>query len=366
MNDKKIPSGREETGQNSKKYKRWKLFFIILAVLIVIVVGIVFAYSSYLLNKVNYEKDDSMQDEYFEEDENLDGLNSIDPEDVTWGNNVMLRHEDDVINLLLVGEEAIYDGNSRGRTDCIMIATINVAQKSVKLTSIMRDLYLQIPGYSDNKINAAFKMGGMELLKQAISQNFDIKLDGYIKVDFDSFEKIIDSLGGVEITLSQEEASYLNRTNYISNPDYRNVVAGKQVLNGNQALGYSRVRYVSNGEESNDFGRTLRQRTVLTAIFEKYKTKSTVELFALMPDVLSLLTTDLSKSTMLEYLYLAATIKPDKLETLRIPVEGAYEMARVRNMSVLLPLTLEDNKTALHDFVFGGRIEDTPSPSVNP
>lgn len=344
----------------AKQEKRWKKPLIITLIVIGVLAVSIFIYSDYLLNKIHYDKDNGQnRQEYFDQDENAEGLDEVDPNDVVWQGKLLARHEEDVINILLVGEEAILDGGHRGRTDSIMIATINVKQKTLKLTSIMRDLYLQIPGYSDNKINAAFNIGGMDLLVQALNQNFSMKLDGYVKVDFDSFEKVIDALGGVEITLSAKEAQYLNTTNYISNPAYRNVREGKQILNGNQALGYSRIRYVANGDQANDFGRTQRQRTVLTALFEKYKEKNAVELLALLPDILSLVTTDLSKTTILEYMYLAVTLHPDKLETMRIPVDEAYYAARIREMAVLVPDTLEENVEALHGFVFGDENEES-------
>lgn len=359
MDDKNTePNFRGEEKQNDSSQKKssgkhFKKPVIITVIVLLVIAGGIFFYSNYLLNKIHYEKDNEKGNEYFETDDNAADLNEVDPNDVNWQNQVLARHEDDVINILLVGEEAILDKGHRGRTDSIMIATINVKEKSLKLTSIMRDMYLQIPGYSDNKINAAFNIGGMDLLVQALNQDFALKLDGYVKVDFDSFEKVIDALGGVEITLSAKEADYLNRTNYISKPEYRNVREGTQILNGNQALGYSRVRYVANGDQANDFGRTQRQRAVLNALFEKYKSKSVVELLAIMPDILSLVTTDISKTSIIEYMYLAVTLKQDELQTMRIPVEGAYYSARIRGMAVLLPDTLEDNTKALHEFIFG-------------
>lgn len=352
MDDKNTGSQFEEDAGKQKATKKgWKKPVIITLIVLFVIIAGIYLYFNFLLNKIHYDKDNGRNPEFFETDENTEGLQEIDPNDVVWGDRVLQRHEDDVINILMVGEEAIND-RGRGRTDSIMIATMNVKEKTLKLTSIMRDLYLPIPGYSDNKINAAYNIGGMGLLVQALNNDFNIKLDGYVKVDFDSFEQVIDALGGVEITLSAKEAKYLNTTNYISNPKYRNVVEGKQTLNGNQALGYSRIRYVENGNEANDFGRTLRQRTVINAIFEKYKSKNIVELLALLPDVLEVVTTDMNKATILEYMYLAVTMHPEKLETMRIPVEGAYYSARIRGMSVLVPNTLEDNVTALHEFIF--------------
>jgi len=106
------------------------------------------------------------------------------------------RHEDYAYNILLLGEEAIGNGSSRGRTDVIIIATLNTKTKSVKLTSLLRDTLVQIPGYKENKLNSAYEKGGLGLLYQTIALNFNIRLDGCVKVNFEKFEEIIDKLGG--------------------------------------------------------------------------------------------------------------------------------------------------------------------------
>jgi len=339
--------------ETKKKMKPWlKIVLIIGCIILVILLGVAL-YANVLLDRIQYEKDNGIQDEYFEQDENTNGYNELDPSSIIWDESELIRREDDVINILLVGEEAMNDGGNRGRTDSIMIATINVKQRALKLTSLMRDLYVQIPGYSDNKLNAAYHIGGMELLMKTISVNFNIEVDGYVKVGFHAFEDVINQLGGVEITLTEKEANYLNRTNYISNPQYRNVRPGTQILNGNQALGYSRIRYVSTETEANDFGRTMRQRAVVTALFEKYKEKSALELVNLLPSILSLVTTNLTKTEIIENIYLVVTMKPDHMETLRIPVDNEYYGARIRGMSVLVADTMQDNVDVLHEFVFG-------------
>lgn len=336
------------------RFPRWlKILTIVFTVVMVISVGGMYAASNFL-DRINYTdwSDTKNLEEEFDKDD-IEGLNVVDPSSINLSSGGSLRTDQDVINILLVGEEAINDGSSRGRTDSMMIATINVKQKALKLTSIMRDLYVAIPGYSDNKLNAAYHNGGMPLLKQTIEENFDIELDGSVLVDFSGFEEIIDRLGGVEITLTANEASYLNRTNYISNPSYRNVRAGTQTLNGNQALGYSRIRYVKTETERDDFGRTSRQRTVLNAIFEKYKSKSLTELVTILYDILPLVTTDIDKSTIMDYLTTVVSLGTTELETMRIPVDNAYSNSSVRGMSVLLPNSLQDNIDALHAFIFG-------------
>lgn len=352
-NDDEGPDVYVETKKKGR-FPRWlKILTIVFSAVMIVAIGGMYAVSNYL-NRINYTDWSNTEKltEEFDQD-NIDGLEIVDPDSISLNSGSSLRTDQDVINILLVGEEAINDGGSRGRTDSMMIATINTKQKALKLTSIMRDLYVAIPGYSDNKLNAAYHNGGMPLLKQTIEENFDIELDGSVLVNFSGFEEIIDRLGGVEITLTANEAAYLNRTNYISNPIYRNVRAGTQTLNGNQALGYSRIRYVKTESERDDFGRTSRQRTVLNAIFEKYKSKSLPELVTILYDILPFVTTDISKPTIMDYLATVVTLGATELETMRIPVDNAYSASNVRGMSVLLPNTLQDNIDALHTFIFG-------------
>lgn len=320
---------------------------ILALLLIVVIIGNLF------LDRINFTdwKNTKTQDEMFEE--GMGEGEEVDPNSVIWDENDTVRQDKNVINVLLVGEEAIKDGNARGRTDSIMIASMNVKQKAVKLTSILRDTYVQIPGYSDNKLNSAYHTGGIPLLIETIELNFNIELDGAVLVDFGDFEKIIDKLGGVEITLTDSEARYLNTTNYISNPANRNVRTGTQILNGNQALGYSRVRYrKSSSGEADDFGRTSRQRTVLNAIFQKYKTKNAAELLLILNDILPMLTTDIKKSDIIAYIGTFVTLGTTELETLRLPLDNEYSNATIRKMDVLLP-NMPANIEALHTFIYG-------------
>ena len=279
----------------------------------------------------------------------------INDKDIMWNvGSGSGRKEENVYNILLVGEEAINSNGARGRTDLIIIATLNKNDKKVKLTSLMRDTLVQIPGYQDNKLNSAYEKGGIELLYKTIELNFDIKLDGCVKVNFESFEKIIDRLGGLEITLTNGEARYLNTTNYISKPQYRNVAAGKQKLNGNQVLGYSRIRHrAAITGDNNDYGRTDRHRIILNAVFDKYKTKSKPELATIMMGVLPMLTTDIDNKEFEILLDVFMEIGVATIEDLRIPADGAFtDNVKVRGMDVLIP-DLEKNVDVLHKFIFG-------------
>lgn len=265
----------------------------------------------------------------------------------------LLRAEDYVTNILLLGEEAIESDGARGRTDLIMIATLNEKEKSMKLTSLMRDTYVQIPGYKDNKINSAYALGGIELLYETIELNFDIQMDGYVLVGFDEFERIIDSLGGIDITLTKAEANWLNTSNYITELANRNLVEGENHMNGDQALGYCRIRQVGTGnKEYDDFGRTSRQRTVLNAIISRYKEKSLLDLIQIVNKLLPMVTTDITSDELTTYLEKAYKIGYSEIQDFRIPANGTYRSTYVRQMSVLIP-NLSENVRLLHDFIFG-------------
>ena len=297
--------------------------------------------------------------DYIDEEDLKSDAEEIDPETIDLPNySGGGKKEKGVYNILVLGEEAIGQGAGRGRTDVIIIATINTNTKSLKLTSLMRDTLVKIPGYKENKLNVVYELGGIDLMYKTLAQNFDIHLDGSVLVNFKNFEKIIDELGGLEITLTAAEAKYLRTTNYISNPEYRTVVEGKQLMNGNQVLGYSRIRKrAAITGNNNDYGRTDRHRIILNAIFEKCKSKDKVELAGLMLKFLPMLTTDIDANgfeTLLDaYLQTGAT----SIEQLRIPANGTFrDNIKVRGMSVLIP-DYEVNTNMLHDFIFGNKNE---------
>jgi len=261
-----------------------------------------------------------------------------------------------VMNFLLIGVEEFKGAKN---TDAMIIATLDTKNNSLKLTSLMRDLYIDIPGHGKNRLNAAYAKGGIELLYQTIEQNFGIEIDGYCMVNFEAFEQIIDIIGGIEITLTEKEAEYLRSTNYISKKENRNVVAGKQLMNGNQVLGYCRIRKVSTGTESYDFGRTQRQRIVLQQIYNKLKSKNIVSLLMIMNKILNQveIKTDISNETFNYCLEKAVNLKVKELETLRIPKDGTYENTSVKigktKASVLVLKDQETTKKQIYEFIYG-------------
>lgn len=265
---------------------------------------------------------------------------------------IELRHEDYVYNILLIGVEALPQFGGE-RSDTMILVSVNSRDKKIYMTSLMRDVYVPISGYMDHRLNSAYSWGGPNLLVDTVQNVLHVKIDGYAKVGFDSFEWIVDRLGGVEITLTEEEAAYLRKTNYISKPEYRNVVAGTQVMNGNQVLGYCRVRKVPtiNGTGS-DFGRTERQRSVLTKIFNKYKDSNIFTLLSVFNECLPQVTTNISKQDMQDLMEMVVENRILNLESFRIPISGSFHDVYVGQDQVI-QVDWPRNATELHKKIFG-------------
>lgn len=291
-------------------------------------------------------------------DTNGDGVVDMTFEGLTHDVNPAARKEDYVTNILLMGIESINGGN---RTDSMMIASINTKDKTVKLTSLMRDMYVEIPGYKGSKLNAAYAKGGAQMLVDTIEKNFEIHIDAYASVGFDSLEKIVDLLGGIEIELGKKEAAYLRKTNYISKPQYRTVKEGWQTLNGNQVVGYCRVRKVETLEGVNsDYGRTLRQRKVLKAIFEKYKSQNIVKLVSIMNQCLGYVDTNLTSKQIRKAIEDVVENGITTMENERIPIDGAFtEQKNYKGAGWVLVPDLEKNVQALYEFIYLDGKEET-------
>jgi LCP family protein required for cell wall assembly len=195
------------------------------------------------------------------------------------------------------------------------------------MTSFLRDLYVPIPGHGSNRINAAYNYGGATLLKKTIDQNFNIAIDGCVEVDFSHFSDIIDSMGGVEIELRQDEAQVINRQTGSS------LTEGIQLLDGFQALTYSRIRSL---DLDGDFSRTNRQRKVINALADSLRDSSIKELTPVISKILPMITTDLNRGQLLLY---AVEILPNlsRMDILSqsIPAEGTFTDQTIDGMAVL-------------------------------
>ncbi|BCN28775.1 LCP family protein [Anaeromicropila herbilytica] len=262
-----------------------------------------------------------------------------------------------ILNYLIFGIEEIAGDRN---TDSMLIASVNWKEGNIKITSLMRDTYVEIPGYRSNKLNAAYADGGTQKLIDTVEQNYKIHINGYAYVNFENFEKVIDLVGGVPIDLTKEEAYYLDTKNYISEHKNRTVSEGRNLLNGNQALGYCRIRHVNTITNTHDdYGRTERQRRVLSAIFDKCKDKNPIDLISIMDKSLEYVNTDVSEKE-IEYILEALVEKhQDKMESYRIPVDGLFQDPR-RYEGITYPLILDWNQNILklYQFIYGDTLEE--------
>jgi len=280
-----------------------------------------------------------------------DYQSSTEGEDDENSSGGIRRHEDYVTNYLIFGIEEFGGAEN---TDSMMIASINTKDNTIKLTSLLRDSYVEIPGHNPNKLNAAFSRGGAKSLVDTIELNYKVQIDGYASVNFKSFEKIVDKLGGISIELGKEEVKYLNSTNYISKKENRNLKIGVNHLNGNQVVGYCRVRKVKTlGGANNDYGRIVRQQRALKAIFDSYKSKSVFKLVGITKDCLSYVTTNLSENQIEKAIADVVENKIKTLDTFRVPVDGAFDAPReYKGVGDPLVLDWKVNRIELYKYIF--------------
>ena len=265
----------------------------------------------------------------------------------------VLAEQKGVKNILLLGTDERVSGET-SRSDAIIVLSINENRKKIVMTSILRDSYVEIPGYGKNRINHAYQMGGAALMIQTIENNFKIPIDSYAKVDFFSFMGIIDKLGGVPITVTQEELGYLN--GYIAEintlqglpvNDGQLAQAGSYQLNGKQALAYSRIRYIGT-----DFARTERQRTVLDGLFQQLKTASPKELYEVAATILPDITTNIGNMDLTKMIAKSVFYMKYDIIQNRIPMDGTWNDLVVGGQEVL-EIDFEANREGLKSMIYG-------------
>ena len=231
-----------------------------------------------------------------------------------------------LVNLLLIGQDQQAE-EAAARSDAIILCTLQPDAGKVIITSFLRDLYVSIPGHGENRLNAAFALGGMELLRQTIEDQFGVSVDGCIAVDFSHFSGIIDILGGVTMTLRQDEADAINS----AVPG--ELTEGSFLLNGEQALAYARIRRL---DADGDFSRTDRQRRLLSALLERWEDASFLSVLSAIADILPLVSTTLnSREILLLGAKLFPLMKEPELLSQRIPAAGTYCACTIRGMAVL-------------------------------
>lgn len=260
-----------------------------------------------------------------------------------------------VKSVLVIGTDTRDPEVERGRSDSMILVSMNSRTREIYMTSFMRDAYVDIPGNGSGKLNAAYSYGGPELLMDTIESNYQVHIDDYVMVTFSATAAMIDAVGGVELTISDEEAQAVNEiliseVNEIMGDGREDDLldgGGTLTLSGKQALSYSRIRYVGNA----DFERTERQRTVMQQVMEKVKSNP-LRLVTVCLSALPEMTTNLSVGSLYGY----AVTTPLKLvmydmQQQRIPADGMYSGANIGGESVL-QVDFEAAQQLLQDTVY--------------
>ncbi|MBR1764985.1 MAG: LCP family protein [Ruminococcus sp.] len=300
-----------------------------------------------------------------------------------------IMSDKDVFNVLLIGEDLRPEtGDERGNTDVMMLLSLNKKLGTITMTSFMRDLYLYIPEIdTSDRLNAAYWYNGTECLRSTLQQYFAVNIDRYVIVNFNQFIEIVDTLGGLDIEITDDEAHGYESERYdpygdnnrgMENPlDEQNHILGNKKgtdylpelakegevvhCNGNQALAYARLRHVDKGEKYSDFGRTERQREVISLIIKKAKGASLVQLNELANKILPDTYTDLEEGETASLLLHAFEYMGYDIQQLQIPAEGTYSGHFVDHKAVLLA-DLRENARLLQQTIYGTTvIEEQPA-----
>lgn len=243
-------------------------------------------------------------------------------------------------NILLLGTDTGSASLNHGRTDTMIILSVNMKTGKMRLSSLVRDMEVNIP-YRNNlyKINVANAFGGPLLAIKAVNETFGLNITDYCSVNFSGFIKIIDSLGGVELILSGAEAQLAGAA----------ITTEPQVLNGAQALEYVRIRNLDN-----NFGRNERQRILLFSVFEKItKGSNFQQITAALSEVLKYLATNLSLNEVLQLtLPVLGNIQP--LDMSGFPIEGDWHYERTTQLQSVVVFDKVKTQQKLHDFIYNG------------
>lgn len=273
----------------------------------------------------------------------LSNVNFVDIDEANIELNSGVEQElKDYRNIAIFGLDSRDNSFSNSRSDCIIIVSINKKTNDVKLTSVYRDTYVDIEGYGLDKITHAYAYGGPELAINTLNKNLDLNITEFVTVNFDTVETIVDSIGGITLTITDSEASQIGFSS-----------GGTYTLDGKEALAYSRIRKIDS-----DYQRTERMRTVLEAVFNKVKKQELSEISNFVDIVLPHISTNMSTNSIISLVPSAVFYKITDSTGWPYDVSGYSSDAWYG-----VPVTLESNVKEFHQNIFG--ISDyTPSETV--
>ena len=326
-----ISSGTQRRRIYNKKGRIVRIVCVVLSVIFLISgSGMIYYYS--LLNSLNYEPSD--------DDSTKSTVESTVPDELMGDKTQLsltegeLLQNSKVLNVMLFGEENM-GGSKFGRSDTMIMMSIDNVHKKLKLTSFQRDTFVYIPGYGYYKLNASYSFGGAKLAIKTIETNFGIKIDRYAVVDFDSFKKIIDTLGGIDMELTEDEITYINYQMYKNKQtDEWSLIKdspGIVHLTGQQALWYARNRGLDRNEDGNEIGldgddwdRTSRQRKLIEKLFSDFKKADLSQIISIVGSVGPLVTTNLKKDEITRLVSHALKYLQYESVQYSIPSEGLW------------------------------------------
>ncbi|MBQ8189394.1 MAG: LCP family protein [Lachnospiraceae bacterium] len=326
---KKKAKKQDKKDKNKKKKNGFFKFVATLSVLFLIVFAGLYMLVGNVYSKMNYKEIESVSKEP--------------------------AKEDGVINILLIGNDSRSQGED-GRSDAMILVSISDKTKTITMTSLLRDMYVEIPGHDGNRLNAAYSYGGPELLMETIEHNFDIPVHRYMLVNFQAFANLVDAVGGVDLELTNDEVQYVNgylmEYNQLEGRDLATdfldpSLSGMIHLNGPQALAYTRNRYIGT-----DFGRTERQRKVLGEVFGKLPGAAVTNGGEVIDGLFPNLTTNLKQGECFNIALNGWKIVSYDMVQQAIPVEGSYSNANIRGMAVL-EIDYEANRDFLQETLYG-------------
>lgn len=348
MNNNKINNNKicEKTGQkyidiySSEKKKERKKYRISLSKILfcvfficVGIIGNIMIYAYVTLKSFNYEQNFETQD-----------INNN--SELLINNTGNLLNDNMVLNVLLIGSDSMSAGDG-GRSDSMLILSLNMHTKKIKITSIMRDIWIDIPGHNKDRINASYALGGCKLTIDTIHRNFGICIDRYACVDFNGFSKIIDSLDGIDINLTSQECAYINKHANIKNNKLE-VSSGVKHLTGIQALQHARNR----DSIGSDYDRTSRQRQVIKSVLEKLKTANITKITELVSDLAPLVSTNFRQSEIGRLIFSSLEYLKYTVEEFRIPTDDNVRNETYSQKMVLVINNLSKTKEDLKKFIY--------------
>jgi LCP family protein required for cell wall assembly len=331
------------------KMKLWMKLTLSTFLIIILVFGVTFSYTFYKLSKVKTTV-------ISKTDEDLGIKIEVPlkiPENLTIKPEVPVKKEDpkEIINIAFFGVDRRSE-NEPSRSDSIMIVSIDFAHKKIKMSSIMRDTYVEINNHGNTKINHAYAYGGAQLAIRTLNENFNLDIRNYVTVDFFNLQKIIDAIGGVNIEIKQDEVSLINSNmDEVAAIEKKSISKitkpGPQTLNGIQAVAYSRIRYTAGG----DFVRTQRQRTVLKAMLTNIQSLGAREFSSVVSQLLPYTETSMNSIDIIKLGTKVFTGGTMTLAEERFPVDG-YCKGKIMDSVWYLVTDMKETSDQLHKYIY--------------